>query len=210
MTKSEPLQYGRFYHIYNRGNNRETIFRSSENYRFFLQRYGHYVEPVAATYAYCLLPNHFHLLVYIRTEEEQLEWQRCQLSESWHLSSWQPSEPRRAFQKLFISYAMAFNRRYERTGSLFQKPFKRKPVDSDRYFVTLVQYIHRNPELHGLVDDFREWSWSSYGALLSEKPTRVERAEVLDWYGGRTEFEDAHAGEMDERLIEPLVEDDWM
>ena len=95
-------------------------------------------------------------------------------------------------------------------AACFKSRSNAKLVDSDRYFVTLVQYIHRNPELHGLVDDFREWPWSSYGALLSEKPTRVERAEVLDWFGGRAEFEDAHAGEVDEGLIGPLVEDDWM
>ena len=70
MTAQEPLCPGDFYHIYNRGNNRETIFRTAENYRFFLERYVYYIEPIAATYAYCLLPNHFHLFVGIRPEPE--------------------------------------------------------------------------------------------------------------------------------------------
>ncbi len=65
MTSPAPLQRGQVYHIYNRGNNREEIFIQERNYRHFLQLYAQYVEPVADTYAYCLLRNHFHFLVRI-------------------------------------------------------------------------------------------------------------------------------------------------
>jgi putative transposase len=60
------LQYGVAYHIYNRGNNRENVFVEERNYRHFLQLYAKYIEPVAWTYAYCLLRNHFHFLVKIK------------------------------------------------------------------------------------------------------------------------------------------------
>ena len=87
MAKQEPLVYGRYYHIYNRGNNGEIIFRSEENYRFFLRQYGHYIEAVAATFAYCLLPNHFHFLIYIRSQEQQEAFhERLHLSEKGNLS----------------------------------------------------------------------------------------------------------------------------
>ena len=72
MTKKQPLIPDAYYHIYNRGNNREDIFVEDENYRFFLQRYLQYIEPIAYTYAYCLLPNHFNFLVRIRNVEEQI------------------------------------------------------------------------------------------------------------------------------------------
>ena len=72
MPNPEPLLRGQYYHIYNRGNNGETIFRDARNYPYFLKLYAEYVEPVAETYAYCLLPNHFHFLVRIR---------KCQSSE---------------------------------------------------------------------------------------------------------------------------------
>ncbi|MEJ2736429.1 MAG: hypothetical protein P8189_23160, partial [Anaerolineae bacterium] len=78
----------------------------------------------------------------------------------------------RQFNNLFIAYAKAFNKAYRRTGGLFESPFKRKRVDNDRYFTYLVVYIHRNPEKHGLVDDFRHWPHSSYEAILSTKPSR--------------------------------------
>jgi hypothetical protein len=100
---------------------------------------------------------------------------------------------------------MAFSIRYERTGSLFQKPFKRRLVDSDRYFAALVRYIHRNPEKHGLIPDFREWPWSSYGAILAEQPTRVLRDDVLAWFGGRAPFVALHQTDPDERPIAEYV-----
>jgi REP element-mobilizing transposase RayT len=196
MTKPQPLIPGSFYHIYNRGNNRETIFRTAENYRFFLERYAHYIELVATTYAYCLLPNHFHLLVYIRPAPELPTFPEVGNS---------TRQPHHAFKNLFISYALAYNRRYQRTGSLFQKPFKRKRVDKERYFMTLVTYIHRNPQKHGLVDDFRDWPWSSYPALISEKPTKIQRTEVIDWYGSRANFINAHSIDVDEKSIAHLL-----
>ena len=200
MTNQPTLHQGEYYHIYNRGNNRENLFRTPENYRFFLERYGKYIQPIAATFAYCLLPNHFHLSIYIRTEEEQRQWhQENQLSDEWH-----PLDPQRAFKNLFISYAMAYNRQQRRTGSLFQRPFKRKRIENERYFMTLITYIHRNPQAHGLIDDFREWPWSSYGAILSEKPTKIQRETVLNWFTNRTEFVASHTVDPDEKLIADL------
>lgn len=57
----------------------------------------------------------------------------------------------------------------------------------------------------GLVDDFRDWPWSSYKAIIADQPTKINRAEVLDWFGGRREFIDAHRLEVDERLIAHLI-----
>ncbi len=70
MKTLTPLQPGGYYHIYNRGNNREDLFREERNYRYFLQLYVYHVYPIADTFAYCLMRNHFHLLVRIKTVEE--------------------------------------------------------------------------------------------------------------------------------------------
>ena len=190
MPKPEPLHEGQFYHIYNRGNNRKTIFRTAQNYRFFLKRYAHYIEPVAKSYAYSLLPNHYHFTVRIQEKT-------CQ-----------GLDPSKAFSNLYNSYAKSFNRLFGRTGSLFEKPFKRKVVDSERYFVTLVVNIHRNAQRHGLVDDFRDWPWSSCDGLLAERTTRLQRVDVLDWFGGRDEFVDTHRFPPDVQLIESLIGED--
>jgi REP-associated tyrosine transposase len=191
---------GLFYHIYNRGNNGNALFYEPRNYRYFLQLYGRYLHPIVDTYAYCLMPNHFHFLIQIRPFPGWLSLKDNQSYESYISLQ---------FRNFFSTYTKAINKAYDHTGSLFEKPFKRKVVDNDRYFTTLIAYIHRNPQAHGFVDDFQEWPWSSYNALLSEKPTQVQRVAVLEWFGNRAVLADAHLQDVDEGLIEPLITDDW-
>ncbi|MCK6695065.1 MAG: hypothetical protein L6Q97_23575 [Thermoanaerobaculia bacterium] len=217
---------GAIYHIYNRGNNRETIFYTDENYRYFLGKYAKYLTPVLDTYAYCLLPNHFHLAVRVKTlpeivagagrlafpgfkNLESLE----QLPESEsagvdagagglafpgfkNLESLNDNDLGRLvsnqFRLCFMSYAKAFNKQHNRTGSLFQKNFKRIPIENTAYLANLILYIHANPQLHGIWDDYREWPHSSYPALLSEGVTRLQRTRTLDIYGGKDAFIQAH------------------
>ena len=155
---NEPLQFGQYYHIYNRGNNRENLFVEPRNYPYFLRLYVRYIQPVAQTFAYCLLFNHFHFFIRTYTEEEQE--QISSISEIEPISPiFKLRQPSRAFNNMFIVYARAFNKATNRTGALFETPFGREIVDSDAYFLALIAYIHRNPQKHGLVDDFREWKW---------------------------------------------------
>lgn len=205
MTSPTPLQHGQYYHIYNRGNNRENLFYEERNYHYFLKLYARYIEPVADTYAYCLLRNHFHVLVYIKTEEEQE--QTFRVSET--LKVFKVLNPSRQFSNLFNAYAKAINKAYQRTGSLFQHPFGRIPVTSDAYFVHLIAYIHHNPQKHGFVDDFRNWTYSSYHAILSQKPTRLKRDDVLTWFNGAATFQASHQQAANEALITPLIPDDF-
>ena len=202
MPQPVPLQYGKYYHIFNRGNNQENIFIEERNYRYFLRLYAKHIMPAADTYAYCLLRNHFHFLVRIKTVEEQ------ELTGLGDLSAL-PRKPSQQFSNLFNAYAKAFNKTYHRTGTLFQRPFGRIEVTSDSYFMQLVAYIHQNPQKHGFVNDFRTWPYSSYQALLSTKPTRLQRDDVLTWFQGVDHFEDVHRYEVDERKIAPLVPDDF-
>ena len=204
MPSPPPLQYGAYYHIFNRGTNRENIFVEKRNYFFFMQRYAKYIEPVAFTYAYCLLNNHFHSLILTKTPEEQEAYhETLKVSETFRVL-----EPSQQFSNLFNSYAKAFNKVYDRTGSLFEHHFHRIQVETDAYFTYLVTYIHQNPQLHGLVSDFRDWPFSSYRAILSEQPTRVQRDVVLDWFGGRKGFLDSHGVRVDLQPIASLTLED--
>ncbi len=201
MQKLPALEYGRYYHIYNRGINRENIFVEERNYHYFLDLYAKYIEHVAQTYAYCLMRNHFHLLVRIKTEAEQR--QTCKVSETFRVSN-----PTQQFSNLFNAYAKAINKAYDRTGGLFQERFGRIPVTSDDYFVHLISYIHFNPQKHGFVNDFREYPWSSYDALASVKPTKLARNDVLIWFNGTAGFVKSHSEQVDEKRIAALIEDD--
>lgn len=220
MTTIQPLQFGQTYHIYNRGNNRENLFVESRNYPYFLNLYTRHILPVADTFAYSLLPNHFHFAIRTRTEEEQeAYWKKiypeiCLFSENRQIfrqifrQTFKLTPPSLAFKNLFIAYTRAFNRATDRTGVLFERPFHRKPVESQPYLLNLITYIHLNPQKHGLIDDFRRWKWSSFGAYCSNQPTNIQREEVIAWYGGQRNFFEAHEGLEDlsylwENLWEP-------
>lgn len=167
------MEEGKYYHIYNRGINREVIFKEEKNYQFFLQKYDQYLTPLVETYCYCLMPTHFHLFVRIREgKQEQLII--------------------KAFKDFFISYAKAMNKVYGRTGSLFQNKFKKKEIEDDAYFSMIIAYLHLNPTRAGLVDRMDEWKYSSYRTITSGQPTRICRDEVIAWFGGLDQFVKFH------------------
>jgi len=176
---------GCYYHIYNRSVDRKPMFKSDGNYEYFLKRYDYYLDGYADTYAYCLMNNHFHFLIRISDEDELAAINKKKLTVHDLISN--------RFKQLFQSYALAFNKQQERIGTLFQTPFKRVLVDNENYFSRLVYYIHANPQLHGFIDDFREYTWSSYGRVLMPKPTKLHKQEVLNWFGGTEKYIRSHS-----------------
>jgi putative transposase len=222
MTSPSPLAYETCYHIFNRGNNRENIFVQERNYQHFMRLYARYIDPVAETFAFCLLKNHFHLLVRIRSEEEIIKTLKVSLPTNTNLkqgvfanrSSPLTKRPlgsnlvSKRFSDFFNAYAKAINAAYDRTGSLFQHPFGRVMVTNERQFWNVIAYIHQNPQKHKFVDDFREWRWSSYGIMLSEKPTHLQRVQVLEWFGGKQQYIKRHAEMVSEADNKWLAEED--
>lgn len=105
-----PLYKDHLYHIYNRGNGKENIFIEERNYFYFLVQYEKYLFELLDTFAYCLLPNHFHLLVRPKVNN--------------------PEKISEQFRKLCISYSMSINKQEKRKGNLFQRGFKRKIIEN--------------------------------------------------------------------------------
>lgn len=206
-TNTKPLQPNCFYHIYNRGINGESLFKEERNYPYFLSKYAQYVSPYVDTYAYCLLKNHFHLLIRTHSEDgigQLLEKDTIsrkllykEKGYSWWLSH--------VFASLFKSYAQAINKAYHRTGGLFEEPFRRILVNNDAYFSAMVYYIHANPQKHGFVRDFREYPHSSYHSHLSDKKTQLARGEVIKWFGSAQSYEVFHLGEYQEQHLKHLI-----
>ncbi|TRX35380.1 hypothetical protein FNW52_11710 [Flavobacterium sp. ZT3R18] len=182
------MLHGNYYHIYNRGNNGIDIFLENENYYHFLRLYAKYIEPVAETFAWCLLKNHFHILVRIK---EKSEINNGELSYS---TTEKPKviDPSRQFSHLFNAYTQAINKRYNRTGSLFETTFERKLVTSETYFQKLIYYIHNNPVHHGFVNQMSLYPWSSYETVISSKPTKLKREEVIEIFGDINNFIQYH------------------
>ena len=180
ITKLEP---GKYYHIYNRGNNKETIFFEPDNYSHFLVLWKKYVLPVADTFCYNLLPNHFHFFIRVKDNG---------VADEHAISSFKLAEKiktaEQQFANLFNAYAKAVNTRYNRTGSLFQERFRRKEIDNEAYYTSITGYIISNSVNHGFTKTSSAYPYSAYHALISDKPTLLARAELLDWFGGRERF----------------------
>jgi REP element-mobilizing transposase RayT len=183
-TQLDRFEPGYFYHVFNRTNNREPLFRKPENYRYFLEKYKAYLFPWLDTYAYCLILNHFHLLVRIKDETDLLPL----LKEEDRVSPDFHELVRQQFRKFFIAYSKAFNKQEQRYGNLFQRPFKRTLIQNEGHYAHAVFYIHANPVKHKVAADFRNYPYSSYQSLLSDKPTLLKRQELLEWFGGRDAF----------------------
>lgn len=201
MEIKEPILHGNYYHIYNRGNNGIDIFLETENYYHFLRLYSKYIEPIAETFAWCLLKNHFHVLVRIKEKEEinttELSYSTVENPKIIDLS--------RQFSHFFNAYTQAINKRHNRTGSLFERTFERKLVSSEIYFQQLIFYIHNNPVHHGFVEKMSFYPWSSYETILSNKPTRLKRNDVIALYGDAENFIFYHNQEQDLNEINSLI-----
>ena len=115
-----PFISGLCYHIYNRGNNRQSIFFQPENYLFFLRNVKRYLAPLAKVTAYCLMPTHYHLLLRIKNSEFFAKVPSSGM-EAVKNSEFSTSEVSlsRAMMRLSVSYTKAINKRFERVGSLF-------------------------------------------------------------------------------------------
>jgi len=222
MTKyTLLLEEGKFYHIYNQGNNGENLFYNDNNYIYFLQKLDHYLSDFVDLYAFCLMPNHFHLLIKIKTLEELEENSKervieFELVKSLKLNKFEErlavsSKPVK-FQKLnrfdqstayslfisnqfrlfFMSYSKSINKQNGRRGSLFREIFKRKEIDSLLYLQQTVIYIHRNPLHHGLESNFTNYRWSSYDRVLKEKATKLKKNDVLEWFEDKDNYRYVH------------------
>ena len=213
MSKPEPLQFETTYHIYNRGNNGESLFRTPENYTYFLHLYSKHFHPYVKTYAYCLLPNHFHFCVSIKPQleiitglnnEQANRFLKKLFDKSGQTEQVLKTTPSQAFGNLCNAYTKAINKRYARSGSLFENPFGRKRVENAAYLQKLIVYIHQNPQTHGLIDDFREWPYSSYEPMISSKETRVAKTAVFSQFDTPTRFIEKH-----NQIIDMDLEHSW-
>ena len=153
------------YHLYNRGVNRQEIFFENRNYLYFLFNLERYLLPVADLIAYCLMPNHYHLLICIKKTSEE--------------TSEVTSEVSKAMMKISVSYTKTININYDRVGPLFQGAFQAKQVNSDRYLSDLIGYIHLNPIASGLVDSPEDWMYSSFHDYQNLDPHEVKRIDTL-------------------------------
>lgn len=167
-----------YYHIYNRGVAKQAIFGSRDDYVAFLgilkrhlsnepqtsryrHEYPHYKGEIELL-AFCLMPNHFHLLVYQREDDQVLT---------------------KLLRSVCTAYTMYFNRKYKRVGPLFQGRFKASRISSDEYLQHISRYIHLNPQ------DYRHYEWSSLPYYSGELHAEwLEPSRILDLFNGTENY----------------------
>jgi len=162
-----PFKIDKYYHIYNRGNNRENIFIEDDNYLYFIKLLKKYLLPILDVYSYCLLPNHFHLIVKIK-ENNQLPI----AIRTGKTKLYQP------FSNMFNAYTKAINKRYTRRGSLFQEHLKRKEIIDEKYLRSLIIYVNTNPDHHGIAN-YSDYKFSSYNELISDESNLLSKNEAI-------------------------------
>lgn len=197
MTRDQRdyFEYGRFYHIYNRTVDGRKLFESEDDFHYFLERYNKYFGNYFDTYAYCLIPNHFHLLVKLREEseidvtKEKTKAARKFLSGEESINFFIENQLSRMFSGIAIKYN---NRLKGDGGPLFEKATKRVLLETESRIVYQLCYIHHNVIHHHLGKAYNDWKYSSYLAYLSDKPSRIDRDFMIDLVGGIDTFLELH------------------
>jgi putative transposase len=168
-----------YYHVYNRGVNREGIFKNEEDYKVFLNlfkrhlssagqadRFGRqydYFGDKLELLAYCLMPNHFHMLIYQSNDPRAIEL---------------------FMRKIITAYAMYFNKKYKRVGPLFQGRYKAVGIIDDSYLLHISRYIHLNP-----VGDYDKYEWSSYPSYIGKVSYLwLKTGKIKELFGSKEEY----------------------
>jgi putative transposase len=166
-----PSYSNQYYHVYNRGNNRENIFFERKNYLYFLKKVLEAFKDKMDLIAYCLMPNHYHLVV----------------------RNFIDGELEKAMQKISTGYTRAVNKAYSRTGHLFTGRYKNKLIPGDEYLVHLCRYVHLNPVRAGLVNKLEEWEFSSYGKyLIQSNSDNINTTILFEYFKTREAFIEFH------------------
>ena len=161
-----PLVDGSYYHLYNRGINRERIFFGQQNWDYFIRQIRFYFQSnLVDILAYCLMPTHYHFLIQLHTNNFADE----------------------VMQPFSLSYTKAINKQQQRVGPLFQGRFQSVCVDSSVYLLYLSRYIHLNPVRANLVNKPADWIYSSYRDYIGIRMGSIPNKEMVMASFGRPE-----------------------
>jgi REP element-mobilizing transposase RayT len=218
-----PLEPDKMYHIYNHANGNDNLFYAEDNYLYFLKRFAELLAPILDTYAYCLMPNHFHWLVKIKSEKEIFDFLRTNgkiaddvgFNEFKALKIEIPNQPESIFSihlskqitNFFSAYTQALNKQLNRKGNLFNQSFHRKEIIDEIQAKENVLYIHCNPVNHKYTNTIEEWKFSSYKAHLSDKPTMIKREKVINLFDTKENFIICHHEKLEKIKSAPFEEE---
>lgn len=178
MTKKNyhaKLLPNQVYHIYNHAIGHEDLFKQVDNYHYFWKQWNKFISPYFANYAFCLMPNHFHVLCKAKPINEMIKQQIQQENTKRAMAFIKDKIPPNVFyesqfRRFFNGYTNAINKQENnRQGSLFKAKFRRTLVSTMEDFIYYVQYIHHNPIHHDFTLNYSDWEHTSYLAYAERK-----------------------------------------
>ena len=170
------------------------MFAIDEDYEDFLRRYERYLYSYFITYAYCLIPNHFHFLIKVKEDiynairNEKTKSARKYISGTHSINDFIEHQ----MSRMFSGVALRYNHRMKRVGPLFKQGIKRVLLKTDTRVIYQLCYIHHNPIHHKLVNAYNNWKYSSYGAYTQKRTTKIAVNEMLEMLGGLDVFHYHH------------------
>ena len=154
---------------------------------------------MADTFAYCLMPNHVHFVIRMKSHDKLAEYFTAQKKEIKEGTLHKMLSHQ--FSNVFNSYSKSYNKLYKRRGSLFIPTFKRKLIQDKSYLRTIILYVHNNPPKAGLSPSPAEWHFSSYAALMKDSDGSLLRSEAIEAFGDLENFRYVHEGYSQTRRI---------
>lgn len=177
-TTREPFESESYYHVFIHARGKDNLFDTEKEYQIFMQLISKYILDIAQIYAYCLLPNHFHFLV--RNKDIELPVNFANKHESDFISH--------QWGNVQNTFSKKKNFRTGNRGGLFCQSINRNRITAEEYLQMCIVYIHNNPVKHGFCISPNQWKYCSYHSIISDKPTLIERSEVLEWFENKSNF----------------------
>jgi len=209
-----------FYHVYNRTNNKELLFKETFDYVNFKYKIQDFLADYIEIVSYCLLGNHFHFVIKIKKElliEEHLNYIFKKAKNS--LTITQQNYLIKAdeysfnlliinqFRRFFISYTNQINKKYNRKGSLFACKFKRIAVANSFYLKQLISYVHWNPAKHCIESKIEHYEWSSFFELINDDLFLLNKIELIKIFGNIDTFFKEHNEQSDYKILADIMEE---
>jgi REP-associated tyrosine transposase len=197
-----------YYHVVFRSVDGVMLFHTDENRIYFLQKFSFYFKPVSTCLAYCLLENHVHFIIRVRSLSSLKENILLISPEAQTMSMKKFLENpgcvdivenvlERQVNSFMVSYANAYNKRFSRKGNLFQSPFRRVEIKEDSHLQQAIIYVHANAQKHKFIKDFKDHRYNSYWEIIKGDCSNVQINEVLHFFGGKEQFIKIHQQQVD-------------
>ncbi len=198
-----PFYFDSHYHLVFKCHGDLLLFKTNENKHYFLRRFTFFLSQYIDCWAWCLLDNHAHMIIKVRsaTDIEPAINLLPEADRTISMKRWITeidNEKRfnelmeRQFGRFMVSYTNSYNKFFKRAGGLFQSPFRRSLIKDEAHLQQAIIYVHANPQRHGLIKDFRFYSFSSYQDIVLGNPSFVNISGVIDFFGGRKKLIELH------------------